>query len=98
MGLAIIIILFFQIFSGVVSAICKVFIKKTHPYVIFFLNVFHKYLGYPFTVFCKVHIYLTVWADSKTLFWILLSLEIILFLLWIAHKLFFPKLTKTIFP
>ena len=62
------------------------------------MNIFHKYLGYPIVIVAKVQTYLKLYTNYRKLFWILMGIEILLVLLWLLHKLFFPTMSKTIAP
>ena len=97
-GFIIMLVILLQVISGTITQVNKLFRKNCHPYVIYFVNIFHKYLGYPIVIVAKVQTYLKLYTNYRKLFWILMGIEILLVLLWLLHKLFFPTMSKTIAP
>ena len=73
-GFIILIISFIQVILGIVSIVCRLSKKAAHPYIIYFMNVFHKYLGYPLVILGKVETYLKLYPKNQTIFWIVLGI------------------------
>lgn len=98
-GLAIIIIIFAQVLSGMVTSLSKVFFKEANPYVIFFSKIFHVLVGYALTILSKIQTYMFLYQkEDYKLFWILLGFEIFFLIAWLLQKLFFPVLESVVVP
>jgi hypothetical protein len=98
-GLIVIIFLFLQMLLGILSKSLQI-ISWSHPYLIYFTNVFHKYLGYSLIVLCKIQVFLILNLDEELVqtFWGLAGAETAMILLWMVCKLMFFRLEETVIP
>jgi hypothetical protein len=75
-------------------------IRWSHPYLIFLINVGHKYLGYGLLILCKVQVFLILNLDEEeaSVFWGLIVAEAVMLLAWTLCKVLFYRLEETIAP
>jgi hypothetical protein len=64
---------------------------STPSLAIYLMNKFHMVLGYALTLLCKIQNYYIL--DKNALWFILLSLDIIFFVLLIIRKIWSPKMS-----
>jgi hypothetical protein len=75
-------------------------ISWSHPYLIYFLNSFHKYLGYSLIILCKIQVFLILKLDEELVgtLWGLASAEACMGLLWIICKVLSFRLEEEVVP
>ena len=98
-GVVIIILIFIQLLLGIISKGLQL-IKWSHPYLIYYMNTSHKYLGYVLMVLCKIQVFLKLdlREELESTFWGLLAAEIVMFIIWILCKVFFFKMEQIALP
>lgn len=63
-GLIVIIFLFLQMLLGLLTKTLQL-ISWSHPYLIYFINVAHKYIGYSLIILCKIQVFLILNLDDE---------------------------------
>ena len=90
-GTVILAIVFLQVIMGITANVMKM-IKTSSTVGIYFFNTFHKYLGYCLLILSKFQFFLILDHNGNhpSLFWTLLAIDIVMFLLFVAQKIWFP--------
>jgi hypothetical protein len=98
-GLVAIILILLQLLLGILSKVLQI-ISWSHPYLIYFSNIIHKYLGYGLIILCKVQVFLILNLDEELVstFWGLIAAETVLGGLWLVCKVLFFKMEEDVIP